>query len=486
MTPNENKKGGRRLKENIKRSSDQRSDHTNNYENNSQGTQGKEKWSTKKKLAVILGSIGAVAAVIAISALFMLNWFNTARETPPALRREPTAPREPVQSANPEPGNTADDNVYEGGSEEVVSLRNESKYTFLVLGIDVLSGEVGNSDAIMVMTFDVENLTLDVVNIPRDTLVNVSWDLKKANSIYSNMRLHYRGQENAEMRAMEATVSAFGDILGFEVDYFAVMNFRAVERLIDAVGGINFYVPATISHVNELTVERGQQRLNGEQAVVVLRNRNFATADIGRVMITQSFLSEAARQIIAQRNNIQITSIANIFLNNVATDMSLDDLIFFANAFLQISPDDIRFHMLPGFVDTMRGSFVAILLDEWLAMLNTYISPFNFEKTAEDVSILTRGADRRLFVTDGQWQGSSQWRADTTGPANPRNIATYGTPTPTGVGTTGTGGGGGATAPAAPIVCDDCGQNPCVCCIICGYPCSCDEVVTWDDDDDDD
>jgi len=67
--------------------------------------------------------------------------------------------------------------------------------------------------------------------------------------------------------------------------------------------------------------------------------------------------------------------------------------------------------MMPGnTTDRINGlSYVTVFVDQWLEMVNERLNPFNEEITAQDVSILTRGSDRRLFVTDGNWRGNASW-----------------------------------------------------------------------------
>jgi hypothetical protein len=48
-------------------------------------------------------------------------------------------------------------------------------------------------------------------------------------------------------------------------------------------------------------------------------------------------------------------------------------------------------------------------LDEWIDMVNTVLNPWDVELVAEDFSILTRGPDGALFVTDGNWAGNQNW-----------------------------------------------------------------------------
>ena len=61
-------------------------------------------------------------------------------------------------------------------SEGEPAGRYEGKYTFLLLGKDKVSG---STDTIMVGTFDAKNYKIEIVSIPRDTVVNVHWSTKR-------------------------------------------------------------------------------------------------------------------------------------------------------------------------------------------------------------------------------------------------------------------------------------------------------------------
>ena len=59
---------------------------------------------------------------------------------------------------------------------------NENMYTFLVVGLD----KVGyNTDTMMIGRMATKTHEINVVSIPRDTMVNVSWSVKKVNTLYA-------------------------------------------------------------------------------------------------------------------------------------------------------------------------------------------------------------------------------------------------------------------------------------------------------------
>ena len=339
------------------------------------------------------------------------------------------------------------DEYEEEEEEEEEEERDTSKFTFLLMGID----GSGNTDVIMIASFDTTNYTLEIVSIPRDTMVNVSWSLKKVNSIHAVMRNRYRNDDKADEKAMQATIDQLSDILGFKVDFWATINMRGFISLIDSIGGIRFDVPVGMNWSDpelnmSFSLSRGLQTLSGQQALGLMRYRaGYSNADIGRINARQNFLKAAAEQILAQRNSINITNLAEIFLKYVKTDIPLNNLIWFGREFLKLSGEDINFTIMPGAIDNVGvQSYITIYVDEWLELINTKLNPNLKDITIEDLSILTRGPDRRLYVTDGNWQGSSTWGSSSRGPGSGGSSTTdQGTTSNPGGG----GGGGAANTP---------------------------------------
>ena len=369
--------------------------------------------SGKKKTLIIILIIVGLILLFSASVFAVVRWeiqpmydyffrpgVEVLAEPPgisePVVTIDPDDPeRPPVEEPVAAPPTEDDPPV-----EEV--LRNLDKFTFLIFGFD----EFGNTDVVMVAAFDTVESSFDIVSIPRDTMVNVSWNLKKVNSIQPTMVNRNRNENNALDAAMQATIEEFRNLLGFEADFWVTVNMRGFIALVNAVGPIGFNVPSAVHGVPS-----GQQRLNGEQAMEVVRQRaNYSNQDLGRVNTQQNFLKAVAAEVLANRSNINVTDLANIFVGNVKTDIQLTHLIWLGKEFLKLSNDDISFTMLPGKIDSARGeSYVTIILDEWLEIINSKLSPLTREITADDVSILTRGPDRRLFVTDGNWQGDASW-----------------------------------------------------------------------------
>ena len=388
----------------------------------SSGKKARKKWSLKKRLLLIPGIIVAALAVLTVGAITYLRWAGSQQ---PSVQQNPmysnpgytVSDDEPneQQAGQPPSVNISEDDPVEQG------IRDPNKFTFLILATD----DGANTDTIMVATFDSTNLTFDVVNIPRDTMANVSWFIKKANSLYPYMQARHRGETDAMDKAMEDTVNEFAKILGFRVDFWALVNLRAFVTLVNAIDGVDFFVPRNMNYDDydqnlHIHYNRGMQHLNGQQSLEVVRFRHtYASGDIARIGVQQDFLTAAIQQILAKRNSINVTDLAKVFIRDVKTNIPLDNLIWFGRRFLQLDSGSITFQTMPGNYEDYVGveSYVTIYVDEWLKLVNSTLSPSYEDITESGVSILTRGADKRLYVTDGNRVGDASWGASSRGPS---------------------------------------------------------------------
>ena len=160
-----------------------------------------------------------------------------------------------------------------------VDGRKPGVYTLLVAGVDVVSN---NTDTIMIGRLDTVNHTLNVVSIPRDTLTNIQHEVKKANSAY-HYAAYYSGIQSSSYygcdpikKMREELIKSF---LGFDVDGYILVNMDAAEQVVDAIGGVDFNVPPGMNYDDptqdlHIHIPEGQQKLNGEQFVQLMRFRS--------------------------------------------------------------------------------------------------------------------------------------------------------------------------------------------------------------------
>lgn len=274
----------------------------------------------------------------------------------------------------------------EESPEPTPAGRNTDCYTFLIAAYDQYGA---STDAILVGNLDVKMGTLDIVSIPRDTLVNVSWGVKKINTVLVN-----------EDNEPEAFVNRLSDILGFAVDCYAIVDIEAMEKLVDCIGGVLYTVPFDMHYDDpsqdlSIHIESGYQYLNGEDFVKVLRYRigneggGYANGDLGRIDTQHDLLRTFSSQLLTLGNIPNLTEAIGIFREHVVTNLSANNLAFFAREFLLLDESNIRFHTLPGEGAYIKsGAYYQISIVEWTEMINEHLNPYYEEITAQHLNVL--------------------------------------------------------------------------------------------------
>ncbi len=302
----------------------------------------------------------------------------------------------PTPSSDPtdNPGDTDVPTNTGGEDKNSDSLRKEGVYTFLIVGND---NGYGNTDTIMVGMLDTKAEKLNILSIPRDTMVNVSWAAKKVNTILA-------------MSDMDGLMSGISAIMGYEIDKYAIVDLDAFVELVDAVDGVDFNVPVDMKYSAYdqnppliIDVDAGYQHLDGPKAIQVMRFRDYADADIGRINTQQAFLTALAKKCMSLGNLFKVNQFAEIFKEYVDTDLTTGNIIWYAQKILGMDADDINFFKLPeNYNDSVKGwSYCSIYIDEWLEMLNESFNPWNVEITEDNLNILTRDEDGNLYATTG-------------------------------------------------------------------------------------
>ncbi|MDY3126265.1 LCP family protein [Bifidobacterium mongoliense] len=181
--------------------------------------------------------------------------------------------------------------------------------SFLLLGQDTRDG-AGNaalsgshdgedagthqSDTTMVVQISADRSYVNIVSIPRDSLVNVpSCETPKGtipaqydvmfNSIFNTAWDQGGGLE----AAASCTMHAVNALTGLDLQQFIVVDFAGLRDMIDAIGGVTICVPEdTKDTYTDLDLKRGLRHLDGTHATMYARMRHGTGTDGSDIMRT--------------------------------------------------------------------------------------------------------------------------------------------------------------------------------------------------------
>ena len=339
----------------------------------------RDKQAKKKKARKVVLTILIILAVLLAGIYFVIEYFTEAPDVDNSGLRG---------DSSIEPGVT--DGRYNG------------MYTFMIVGLDKVGN---NTDTIMVGCLNVIDGELNIINIPRDTLVNTNYNVKKINYIYPAC-------VNNNKDAIGELKLALEDMLGFGIDKYAVIDIGAAEQIVDAIGGVEFDVPVDMHYDDpvqdlHINIDAGLQRLNGEQTVQVLRFRNtYAGGDIPRIGVQQDLFKAMASQLLSLGNIPNIGQVIDIVENNTDTDLTPENIRFYIKEFLMLNKDGINFYTLPA--DTTGSifglSYVFPYIDEWIELVNDKINPWQNKIDVSNINMVTY-SNGNFYSTTGELKG---------------------------------------------------------------------------------
>jgi LCP family protein required for cell wall assembly len=294
-------------------------------------------------------------------------------------------PSAPVsESSNPASG-SEEPNATKAPSKGLV--RKEGVYTFLIFGMDDGSG---NTDTIMVGSYDTMNRAVHVISIPRDTMIETDRANKRVNAVHASEGVAGLEQE-------------LSDMLGIPIDFYIKVNLQAFVAIVDAVGGIDYNVPVDMDYEDPtqdlyIHLKKGMQHLNGEKALQMVRCRNaYANQDIGRMATQQDFLSGLSSKVLQLGNVTKVREFASIFNEYVETDLRLGHIIWFGEQLLSLCTENISFETIPihsaGYVYRHRA-YVTLDMENVLNTVNETLNPYTTDLKLSDLDMMSVIDDR--------------------------------------------------------------------------------------------
>lgn len=260
-------------------------------------------------------------------------------------------------------------------------------YNILLVG----TNDGYNTDTIMLCSVDVVNNKVNIASIPRDTMIDTDAKIKRINGAYG--RVGIRDEDGGR----EGLCEEVETITGVPVDYYAVVNIKSFTKIVDTIGGVDFYVPYNMYHVDldpsmSINLQKGQQTLTGKKALQMMRYRGTNQNDFGRMQLQRDFLLATAKQVLQKFDATKIIEIIGVINESTKTDMPLNNMVwFYENVVKKLDLDkDIEFMQFPveGTGKYNKQDYVYLDPAGVLEMVNEKFNPYAGERTEKDIKII--------------------------------------------------------------------------------------------------
>ena len=251
----------------------------------------------------------------------------------------------------------------------------------LVVGTDSrngASGELGAGDAddvpglrndsTMVIHVSADRSRVQIVSIPRDTLVDIPACMHRDGStsepvseeMFNNAMFYGAdGGDSPEDIApgIACVRSTVEKLSGMTIDAFMVVDFAGFINMIDALGGVWFNIPERIDDESaQLYIDEGCWKLSGTHALAYMRSRKAQGdgSDISRIGRQQQLISAMLRELQSKNYVTDPGSLINFLqaaisavnvssnLGNASSDASL-----LINVLQKVDRSNIQFVTMP-------------------------------------------------------------------------------------------------------------------------------------------
>jgi len=236
--------------------------------------------------------------------------------------------------------------VQPGADDLTREERLDVRRNIVILGVDQLMDEDSGqrTDTIFILMFDPKSHQCSLLNVPRDTRVQLLVDGKrhfdKINAAYA-----YGG--------VQGTMGTLEEFLGIRIDYYLLIDVSGFKRVVDAIGGVDVYVEQDMKYDDfkqglHINLKAGQQHLNGEQAMHYVRYRK-EYGDIGRIRRQQRFIWAVQQKIVSGKMLMKIPGLTKELVSMVKTNIPLSDMLPMARTLYDmVQEHSFRMSYVPG------------------------------------------------------------------------------------------------------------------------------------------
>jgi len=243
----------------------------------------------------------------------------------------------------------------------------------LILGSDQRDGENGEiggnvegmrSDTTMVLHISADRSRVELVSIPRDSLVDIpsctmtNGKTTRATHGMFNSAFATGWDNGGDMESAAAcTINTVQQNTGITINHFVVVDFAGFQQMVNAIGGVPMCIPNSMFSPDAgLALAPGFQTLDGQTALAYARARKGEGvgdgSDTNRIGNQQKLIAAMVREVLSRdviTNPQKLISFLSAATSSLTTDstMSISNMTGLAYNLRNINSGNITFMTIP-------------------------------------------------------------------------------------------------------------------------------------------
>lgn len=242
------------------------------------------------------------------------------------------------------------------------ALRKGERINGVLIGSDY-EDYARHSDTLMFVSYDPHSRFLDLMSIPRDTMISIPDQphVRRINEVFAYEFRHSGRDFNIASMALKGVVQnmlSSGTVNTVQIPYYFTIDYSGFRALIDAIGGVTVRVTEPMHYDDNwgklhIHFEPGVHQLDGRKALEYVRFRG-TSADQGRVLRQQLFVKEVFRRMKNPASLWRLPEYSKLVLSGFHANVSAWDLFTLFVEGRRVKWNNLRLFSLPG---TPSGNF---------------------------------------------------------------------------------------------------------------------------------
>lgn len=241
---------------------------------------------------------------------------------------------------------------------QLAEAKKDEPVNILVTGVDIGSQL---TDSIILMHYNPKNKAINLISIPRDTLVTVNGKKRKINEANGI------GNASGSGNGVKYLTSAVEDLLNISINYYGKINYSGFIEIIDAIGGVDMEITRTMKYDDasqnlHINFKKGETvHLDGQKAMEFFRwrkNNEFDpknNGDLTRIENQHLFMEKVIAKIKSPSIITKLPGIMQAIPKNAETNMTPSELLSYGWLFANTDSANIKTSIIQGQADYIGG-----------------------------------------------------------------------------------------------------------------------------------
>lgn len=236
------------------------------------------------------------------------------------------------------------------GEINTKAVRKNEPVNLLLMGVDIGDPKSKNAndpkrtDTLMLVNYNPNTEEINMVSIPRDTLIKINGKNQKINAAHAIGGINY-------------AIESVEKLLDIDVNYYGKVDYEGFRKIIDAIGGVDMKINNRMDYddpTQNLSIhfKKGEVvHLDGKKAEEFFRWRKnndgtgLANGDLGRIENQHEFMKNVIDKI---KNPVDAAKVLPIIPEYVKTNMNPEEILKYTYIMAKAQSDKISITTLKG------------------------------------------------------------------------------------------------------------------------------------------